>query len=330
MKEHSIDKLFANKVKDHAVEPSMSAAELFRRKLAEKQLDELFVTTLKNHELLPSVSANKQFHDKLNERKKPVGFFIGANRSYYWAAAASIVFMLGIGWWNLQSTTTDATTATTLAEVKSVLPTEGKVISEDNITTAKVVATERRVVKKGVSKTNSKTVNSKAVVNENNDTNTPIFKPMILDEPIMDRLTLAVMDGQRERTKEEQKKRKETTPEGPQFKNSVAETIIVISDVKPTEEHLSIPQLNADSQVTLAQANKVGRERMNSERSFIAKVFTEIQHLKHGEKLDVAGINKKSELAFGQANDGFIASEKQEISYRIERIKSIFAKNTTD
>jgi hypothetical protein len=150
---------------------------------------------------------------------------------------------------------------------------------------------------------------------------------MVLDEPIMDKLTVAVLDAEREKKKEAAKQRKMQNKDNTLFKNSVAETVIVISEVQPKEEQLFIPEISGDSRVSIAQVTKMGRERQSADRSFIAKVFTEIKNLKHGEKLDVAGLNETSNNVFARSDEGFVANEKAELTYRLNRLREVFGKN---
>lgn len=309
-------------------------------KMKKHPIDELFSTNLKDHTVLPSERAANLFQQRLAEKKKPKGVFFNIPmRNYYWAAAASVLFTLTIGWYAVQNGQSTQTIAQQKDKTETVKETV--VIPEINVAEEKVApisATETmqntgkssaQIAKAAISKkaTQSATKETEAVPERIETKNTPVFAPMILDEPIMDKLTVAVLEAEREKKKEATKQRKLQNENEAVFKKSIAETVIVISEIQPEDEQLYIPEISGDSRVTIAQATKMGQERQDLERSFIAKVFTEFKNLKHGEKLDVAGLNKKSDAVFTRSEEGFIATEKEELSYRLGRLREVFSKN---
>lgn len=307
MKKHPIDELFASNLRDHSTVPSQRAAELFQKRLAEKE--------------------------------RPKGLIAAMpSRKYYWGAAASVLFILGMGWFILQQgeQPTQNVAQNKQELVKATLTNELKpdnsvaTVTESREEELQGIAVPELQVARITNRRGAETkkqTQSFLTANISAEESKPAFQPMVLDEPIMDKLTLAVVDAEREKKKEAAKQRKLQNRDNTLFKNSVAETVIVISEVQPKEEQLLIPEISGDSRVSIAQATEMGRERQNTDRSFIAKVFTEIKNLKHGEKLDVAGLSETSSIAFARADEGFIANEKAELSYRLNRLKEVFGKN---
>ncbi|MDP5120039.1 MAG: hypothetical protein NWQ46_00475 [Spirosomaceae bacterium] len=303
-------------------------------------IDELFAANLKDHNVVPSQRAANLFQQRLAEKKKPKGVFFNIpTRNYYWAAAASVLFVLTIGWYTFQdgqSTQIIAQQKGKIEAVKEIAVTPEAIVAEEelaavlnsektqNVVTNSSQKEKLNSLKKGASPLIQEATESPEKVEK---ASSPVFTPMVLDEPIMDKLTVAVLDAEREKKKEATKQRKLQTENEDLFKKSIAETVIVISEIQPKIEQLYIPEISGDSRVTIAQATKMGQERQDAERSFIAKVFTEFKHLKHGEKLDVAGLNKKSDAVFTRSEEGFIAAEKEELSYRLGRLKDAFSKN---
>lgn len=311
MKKHPIDELFASNLREHSTLPSQRAAELFQKRLAENQQPKGVLLTL-------------------------------TSRKYYWAAAASILFILGAGGWFFVQQNGQSTPNVVQNTQKVIISSDDKNPPE-NIQSSKSIAEiglSETFEQPAISKSSMAEVNKKSTkVAPNNKASAlpevdaveqdiqPLFKRMVLDEPIMDKLTVAVLDAEREKKKEAAKTRKTQNTEETLFQNSVAETVIVISEIKPKEEQLFIPEISGDSRVSIAQATEMGREKQQADRSLIAKVFTEIKNLKHGEKLDVAGLNEKTNNVFVRSEGGFIANEREEISYRLNRLKEAFGKN---
>lgn len=304
-------------------------------------IDELFASNLREHSAVPSSRAAELFQQRLTEKKKPKGvFFKLPVRSYHWAAAASVLFVLTMGWYAVQNEQTAQTIAqqpnkTEVVNEPAVKPeinpaekTIATVIDVQENEKALSNTTQIANVSK-LRKASAPTIKKRIEATQEVEPkkNAPVFAPMILDEPIMDKLTVAVLNAEQEKKREAMKQRKLQNENSDLFKKSIAKTVIVISEVQPKEEQLYIPEISGDSRVTIAQATRMGQERQQADRSFIAKVFTEIKHLKHGEKLDVAGLNKRSDAVFARSDEGFIANEKEELNYRLGRLKEVFSKN---
>jgi hypothetical protein len=310
-------------------------------KMKKHPIDELFASNLREHSAVPSSRAAEIFQQRLTEKKKPKGiFFKPLARNYYWAAAASVLFVLTMGWYAVQNEQTTQAVAqqSNKTEVVNelVVKPESNPVEKTAATVIDVQKDERALsTTTQIAKVNKVKSTFVPVTKELSETTqkvepkkkVPVFVPMILDEPIMDKLTVAVLNAEREKKKEATKQRKLQNENEGLFKKSIAETVIVISEIQPKEEQLYIPEISGDSRVTIAQATKMGQERQQADRSFIAKVFTEIKHLKHGEKLDVAGLNKRSDAVFARSDEGFIANEKEELNYRLGRIRDVFSKN---
>jgi glutamyl/glutaminyl-tRNA synthetase len=304
-------------------------------------IDELFASNLRDHSAVPSSRAAELFQQRLTEKKKPKGiFFKLPAKNYYWAAAASVLFVLTMGWYVVRNEQTIQTVAEQLNKTEVV---NNSAVKLDINPVEKIAATVIDVQENEKALSNTTQIakvsklkeTSVSAIKERNETtqeaelkkNAPVFAPMVLDEPIMDKLTVAVLNAEQEKKRESTKQRKLQNENNVLFKNSIAETVIVISEVQPKEEQLYIPEISGDSRVTIAQVTKMGQERQEADRSFIAKVFTEIKHLKHGEKLDVAGLNKRSDTVFVRSNEGFIANEKEELNYRLGRLREVFLKS---
>jgi len=310
-------------------------------KMKKHPIDELFASNLRDHSAVPSSRAAELFQQRLTEKKKPKGiFFKPPAKNYYWAAAASVLFVLTIGWYVVQNEQTTQTVAEQLnkTEVVNDPAMKPKVNPVEKITAPaidvqeneKALSNTTQIAKVSkVKKTSTSVIKARNEITQEVELkkNTPVFAPMVLDEPIMDKLTVAVLNAEQEKKRKATKQRKLQNENNILFKKSIAETVIVISEVQPKEEQLYIPEISGDSRVTIAQATKMGQERQEADRSFIAKVFTEIKHLKHGEKLDVAGLNKKSDAVFTRSNEGFIANEKEELTYRLGKLREVFSKN---
>ncbi len=310
MKKHPIDELFASNLREHSAVPSQRAAELFQKRLVEQK------------------------------RSKGVVFTIPA-RKYYWAAAACVLLAVTVGGWlTLQQNdvqTIGRVTVPISKPAESILSNKSVDNSQfnnsnppPNLSTEAILSTATLQVAKNTEdgyaisrRLKKESVKMRLIKDEEKSA----LQPMILDEPIMDKLTVAVLDAEREKKKEAVKSRRMQNNENTVFKNSVAETVIVISEIQPDEEQVLIPEISGDSPVSIARATQIGRERQQADRSLLAKIFTEIKNLKHGEKLDVVGLNETTNQVFARADGGFLANEKEEMNYRFNRLKEVFSKD---
>ncbi len=104
----------------------------------------------------------------------------------------------------------------------------------------------------------------------------------IMDEPIPDELTLALQTAA-------SKKELHVTPEDDTnsiFRKSAGETIIIFAQDFTAPEQVFLPELDSDSQLTLAEAEFMAEDRMYENRPVFEKFLTELRKLKHGEKVD--------------------------------------------
>lgn len=297
-------------------------------KMKKHPLDELFVKELGNYSLEPSQQARELFLKRLEEKNKPKGaIWLGAVSRNYWLAAASIVLLMGIGVWNIvgdEQTTTPQLASTRQIEKKAEERVTTEMIPEAN--------KESRIASNlFVNKTENKRKNGavavsqeqKEVTIQNVAINTT---PKIVDELIQDELTVAVQKAQSRKIEKEREGRREEHQNDKIFSESIGETVIVITEVMPKSDKILIPELDSDSPVTIAKAEKEGRMKMEFENSFLAKVYTEIKHLKHGEKVDLTTLNRETEQVFTLEDDGFINQEKQEINYRWQQMRKFLRK----
>lgn len=297
-------------------------------KMKKHPIDELFVKELGNYSLEPSQQARELFLKRLEEKNKPKGaIWMGAVSRNYWLAAASIVLLLGIGVWKMgddKPTTTPHQLATTNTIAKKTVEATTQATPATN--TVSDVATNL-FVNKTENKRKNSTPGLEQEQREATSQNVAINPPnRIIDELIQDELTVAVQKAQTRKTERERENRREEHQNDKIFSESIAETVIVITEVLPVSDKILIPELDSDSPITIAKAEKAGRMKMELENSFLAKVYTEIKHLKHGEKVDLTTLNKENEQVFTLEDDGFINQEKQEINYRWQQMRKFLRK----
>jgi hypothetical protein len=140
----------------------------------------------------------------------------------------------------------------------------------------------------------------------------------VMDEVIPDELTLALMDSQRSK---ENIGLKENKNQPQLFKKDVGETIIIIASEFQQDEEILIPEINSDSPVTMVAATAIANARNDENNSLFAKVFTNIKHLKNGEKLDLSLTAQNS-----YPEDTFIGNETIEIKEKIDWLKARISK----
>lgn len=304
-------------------------------------IDELFVSNLREHSTVPSPRAAELFQKRLAEQKRSKKIiFASPTKKYYWAAAACVLLAVTVGGWltfqpNNVRTISQRTSPISEPELVSAdKSADNPQFNKTSLSPSFSNNTIKPLPKPQVAKNTEESYaanrlsKKKSVKTDLNKVEQKLAVPsVVLDEPILDKLTLAVLDAEREKKKEAAKLRRMQQNENSVFKNSVAETVIVISEVQPDEEQVLIPEISGDSPVSIARATQIGRERQLADRSLLAKIFTEIKNLKHGEKLDVAGLNETTSQVFARADDGFLANEKEEMNYRFNRLKEVFSKD---
>ncbi|MGL4632100.1 MAG: hypothetical protein ACRCVT_12930, partial [Leadbetterella sp.] len=97
--ENTLDTAFKNSLENFSSQPSDKAKDLFDKKLDSNdvQIDSFYAAQFADFESQPSLNAFENFKRRLEKEdiKKPVFF---TNSRKYFAAAASVLLLLGIGW----------------------------------------------------------------------------------------------------------------------------------------------------------------------------------------------------------------------------------------
>jgi len=303
--------------------------EFIARKNMKNEIDELFYQKLTNLHIKPSESAKAQFIALVEKKnkKKPV---------WYFSAAASLILLSSMGLFVLnQNPKTEAIAkANITSSVNDVIPSVAKK-GKDN--TAKLVIKSPFIdsqlkVAIAISKHSNKKKELTKFKNPIKGELALIENPKIsltgiseIDELFEDQLTIAFKNA-------ENKKKKEFEESIPKpgndfFQKSVGETIIIVSSYINIEEDIYIPNINSDSPISLAEATDLGMAQMNDDRSLIAKVFKEIKHLKHGEKVSLNSLSASSEPNFLNSDDSFIGHETIEFRQRFNWIKDKLSKD---
>ncbi len=298
MKKHPIDDLFAKKLAEHRQEPSQRAFENFQARLAQ------------------------------NQQKRKGGFFqISRNWGYY-AAAAGIAIALSVGFLNQTASTNSVTLASTNKPVKVKPATEIPLQSSDN---QAIVSTE---TKDSFAK-NSKSptiVKNKVLVETNQEVtfvNTiakVAIQPKTVENTIID-------DSPEEQTSmainpvfESTAATSPATVEPIQglFKNDVGESVVVVLEPAKIEEDF-IPEINQDSPTVLADAKRMGAEKEENAKSFMAKLYGEYKNFKYGEKVDLKKLGVKDVLA--RVDESALKEDITEVRDYVQRKVSRLRKN---
>ena len=298
MKKHPIDDLFAKKLAEHRQEPSQRAFENFQARLAQ------------------------------NQQKRKGGFFqISRNWSYY-AAAAGIAIALSVGFLNQTDTPSSASLAGTTTPAMVKPSTEIPSQSTDN---QAIASTETKNIFSKNSKSQSTEINKSLVeipqetifVNSIAKTN---IQPKTVENIIID-------DSPEEQTSvasspvfENTATTSPATTEPTQglFKSDVGESIVVVLEPEKIEDEL-IPALNADSPTILADAKRLGAEKEENAKSFMAKLYGEYKNFKYGEKVDLKKLGVKDVLA--RVDESALKEDITEVRDYVQRKMSRLRKN---
>jgi hypothetical protein len=300
-------------------------------------IDDLFNRQLKDFEASSSDDLRKRFLEHLEEKeeRKKGGFVVWRP---YFAAAASIALILGLGWsfytykydsldHKTQNMATNAPAAVekTADKPNIELTSEPGLINEES---SKQLAslpqdTQNRKKKSSVKKVEQVNEISKEELNQ-----TGKIQPMVsatgvleLDERIPDELTLALESSVR---KEKQEASRNDKIKDGIFTKAAGETIIIVASDFEKEEKIYLPEINEDSPISMAEATEIGEDKMGIDKTFISKVFTEIKHFKHGEKIALDKIDEHIEVAYNE--DTFIGHEAMELRQKVNWLKDKLSK----
>lgn len=268
MKKHPIDDLFAKKLVEFRQEPSQKAFEKFQARLAEKQ-------------------------------EKPKGgiFSIHRNWSYY-AAAAGIVAVLSIGFLSQKNTSNEATLASVVAPKKAQNTIQNKTQSTPIQGSDSQLVIAKKSLENNIEKAGNSTLKEVKTMPETSIANNEIL-PIIIEKIIIDdspEEQNSVATTQIFVTPSVETLQQTETKIADVSKNTPDESIVLILEPETLEEEV-IPSLNQDSAMSLKEVQRLGEEKAENDKSFIAKLYGEYKHFKYGEKIDFEKIGLKNALA---------------------------------
>ena len=290
MKKHPIDELFAKNLVEFRQEPSQRAFEKFQARLQEKQ-------------------------------EKPKGgiFFLNRNWSYY-AAAAGIILALTVGILSQRNTTKESVLASSeiLPKVASKAASNAKSTDSQSVMAKN---STNNAVENTVSKSDKvllKATKTTIIANETSVAKVEI-QPKVIENTIIDdspeEQTSVAINAIFENTAAEKIEPAEVKSTEI-FKNPIDESIVLILEPEQIEKEV-IPAINQDSETNLADARRLGQEKEEESKSFIAKLYGEYKHFKYGEKVDLKKIGVKDALA--RVDEGLFKEEREDVIGFLQR-----------
>ncbi|WP_394991664.1 hypothetical protein [Emticicia sp.] len=291
MKKHPIDDLFAKKLAEHRQEPSQKAFEKFQVRLAEKQ------------------------------DKRRGGFFLANLNWGYYAAAAGIVVALAIGILSQQNTSNE----TILASADMPKKVDNKPYNINKNTDSQLVASENNTkklietnVEQSEKKASKHTLKSPIISLETNVAkleNQPKVLENLIDDDSPEEPNAVAINTIFEKTIIEK-----IEPKGIQTtdvsKNITDESIVLILEPEQIEREM-IPAINQDSETSLAEVKRLGAEKEENAKSFIAKLYGEYKHFKYGEKVDFKKIGVKDALV--RVDESLFKEEREDVRDFVQR-----------
>lgn len=298
MKKHPIDDLFAKKLAEHRQEPSQKAFEKFQARLQEKQ------------------------------QKPKVGFFLGNRNWTYYAAAAGIAIALSVGFLTQNDTSINPTVAKVDVPSRDV-PTQKKNTIEtapeatNNQSIASVEYNTQQTIQNTSKQTFSAAKNRMQPIVKSTPENTiatlnPTTQPVpnkIVDDSPEEQISVATNTSIFENPVVETTKPVESASQGI-FKTDVGESVVVVLEPAAPEAEV-IPSISPDSNISLADAKRMGEEKEEKEKSFIAKLYGEYKHFKYGEKVDLKKLGVKDVLA--RVDDSVIKEDITDVRDFVQR-----------
>lgn len=293
MKKHPIDDLFAKKLAEHRQEPSQKAFEKFQARLQEKQ------------------------------QKPKVGFFLGNRNWTYYAAAAGIAIALSVGFLTQNDTSVNPTVAkvdmptvkkNAVSPVPEVINNHAIASLENNTqsiknTTKQNLPTAKKETLPVVTSTPENTI-------ANLNPTTQQVPNRIIDDSPEEEISVATNTTPIfENPVVETSKPAEQASQGI-FKTDVGESVVVVLEPAAPEAEV-IPSISQDSNISLADAKRLGEEKEEKEKSFIAKLYGEYKHFKYGEKVDLKKLGVKDVLA--RVDDSVIKEDITDVRDFVQR-----------
>lgn len=297
MKKHPIDDLFAKKLAEHRQEPSQKAFEKFQARLQEKQ------------------------------QKPKAGFFLGNRNWTYYAAAAGIAIALSVGFLTQNDTSVNPTVASVDAPSHDVPTVKKNAVSPvPEVPNNQVIASAENNAQttiKDITKQNLPTAKKEtlpvvistpenAIATLNPTTQTP---NKIIDDSPEEQTNIATTTPILENPVVETTKPIEQASQGI-FKTDVGESVVVVLEPAAPETEV-ISSISQDSNISLADAKRLGEEKEEKEKSFIAKLYGEYKHFKYGEKVDLKKLGVKDVLA--RVDDSVIKEDITDVRDFVQR-----------
>lgn len=270
-------------------------------KMKKHPIDEMFAQKLQNFEAQPSQRALERFQERLKEEKKTkaVGYWFMHNPANY-GIAAGILVVIGIGvWLGFNPQQANQTLATNAPQRSLEKPS--KVVTQETTQafTSVLPKKEEKVIIRTINAANPNIQQENYILeNSENEIAQRAFEEsqnkLILDESLKDELTIAL-----EKSTQNEQNILNNSVENTDtiFRNDIGETIVIFAE-NITDEHILLPQIDADSPTQLADAHRIGSEQIEQNQSFITKVVTEFKHFKYGEKVDLSSFGIKRTVAF--------------------------------
>jgi hypothetical protein len=290
MKKHPIDDIFAKKLAEHRQEPSQKAFEKFQARLGEKQ------------------------------QKRRGGFFV-INRNWtYYAAAAGIVAALTIGVLSQQDTADSSNLASVnipnkVENSNSNLPKslDSQVVIANNTTNASIESGIEISVQTSLKRNEiTPIINNELSIAEVETE--PKKQINIIDDSPEEQTSVAVntifTTPLTDVTQPNESKTEDVV------KNNTDESIVLVLEPEQIEAEV-IPAISQDSETSLADAKRLGAEKEENEKSFIAKLYDEYKHFKYGEKVDLKKIGVKDALA--RVDEKFLKEERDDVIGFVQR-----------
>lgn len=288
MKKHPIDDLFAKKLAEHRQEPSQKAFEKFQARLQEKQ------------------------------QKPKVGFFLGNRNWTYYAAAAGIAIVLSVGFLSQNDASVNPTVASVdvpttkkNAVGKALKETNNQAIASFENSTQPTVNTNKQNLPISENLVASPPENTIASLS----TPTESAPNKIVDDSPEEQISIATTSQIFENIVVETTKPAEQVSEGI-FKTDIGESVLLILEPATPEAEV-IPSINQDSDTSFAEAKRMGEEKEEKEKSFIAKLYGEYKNFKYGEKVDLKKLGVKDVLA--RVDDSVIKEDITDVRDYVQR-----------
>lgn len=297
MKKHPIDDLFAKKLAEHRQEPSQKAFEKFQARLQEKQ------------------------------QKPKVGFFLGNRNWTYYAAAAGIAIALSVGFLAQNDTSIGTTVASADVPSHDVPSVKKNTIetTPEKINNQAIASVENNIkpvqnISKPNLPTTVKQVQPVVVTPENTIANlNPVTQPatnnIVDDSPEEQTGIAATTTPIFENPVVETTKPTESASQGI-FKTDIGESVVVVLEPATPEAEV-IPSISQDSNISLDEVKRIGEEKEEKEKSFIAKLYGEYKHFKYGEKVDLKKLGVKDVLA--RVDDSIIKEDITDVRDFVQR-----------